>query len=47
MSPQPVVFLGVGFETTIPTVAVTLKNALSGNVKNLFVLPAFKTIHNL
>ena len=45
VAPQPAVFLGVGFETTIPTVAVTLKAALSQNVKNLFVLPAFKTIH--
>jgi hydrogenase expression/formation protein HypD len=44
-APHPTVFLGVGFETTIPTVAATLKTALSGNAENLFVLPAFKTIH--
>jgi hydrogenase expression/formation protein HypD len=43
--PHPVVFLGVGFETTIPTVAATVKAAASAGVANLFVLPAFKTIH--
>ncbi len=45
MEPKPVIFLGVGFETTIPTVAATLKAARSRNIRNLFVLPAFKTIH--
>ncbi|MGC8603623.1 MAG: hydrogenase formation protein HypD, partial [Desulfomonilaceae bacterium] len=45
MAPKQVVFLGVGFETTIPTIAATLKAALAQNVRNLFVLPAFKTIH--
>lgn len=45
IAPQPAIFLGVGFETTIPTVAATLKTALARNVKNLFVLSAFKTIH--
>ena len=44
-SPRPTVFLGVGFETTIPTVAATLKAAALRGVDNLFVLPAFKTIH--
>lgn len=44
-APRPVVFLGVGFETTTPTVAVTLTKALSEGVRNLFVLSAFKTIH--
>ena len=44
-APRPVVFLGVGFETTSPTIAVTLKIALSKGIENLFVLPAFKTIH--
>ncbi len=43
--PRPVVFLGVGFETTSPTVAITLKMALSKKIDNFFVLPAFKTIH--
>jgi hydrogenase expression/formation protein HypD len=44
-APRPVVFLGVGFETTSPTIAMTLKMALSKGIENLFVLPAFKTIH--
>jgi hydrogenase expression/formation protein HypD len=44
-APRPTVFLGVGFETTIPTCAGLLKMALSRSVKNLFVLGAFKTIH--
>ncbi len=44
-APRPVVFLGVGFETTSPTIAVTLKMALAKKIENLFVLPAFKTIH--
>jgi len=44
-APRPTVFLGVGFETTIPTIAATLKAALAGEADNLFVLPAFKTIH--
>jgi len=42
---RPTVFLGVGFETTIPTIAATLKTALARGVENLYVLPAFKTIH--
>lgn len=42
---RPTVFLGVGFETTIPTVAATLKTAKVREIENFFVLPAFKTIH--
>ncbi len=42
---RPTVFLGVGFETTIPTVAATLKTAKVRGIENFFVLPAFKTIH--
>ncbi len=42
---RPTVFLGVGFETTVPTIAATLKAALARGIENLFVLPAFKTIH--
>jgi hydrogenase expression/formation protein HypD len=42
---RPTVFLGVGFETTIPTVAATVKMAKMQGVQNLYVLPAFKTIH--
>lgn len=44
-SGRPTVFLGVGFETTIPTVAATLKTATARGIENFFVLPAFKTIH--
>lgn len=43
--PRPVVFLGVGFETTSPTIAATVKMAANSGIKNFFVLPAFKTIH--
>jgi len=45
ISPRPAVFLGVGFETTIPTIAATFQTALARGTENLFVLPAFKTIH--
>jgi hydrogenase expression/formation protein HypD len=40
----PVVFLGVGFETTIPTVASVFLRADDLGVANLFLYPAFKTI---
>lgn len=45
MNPKPVVFLGVGFETTSPTIAATVKAAAKIDLKNFLVLPAFKTIH--
>ncbi|MEW6350318.1 MAG: hydrogenase formation protein HypD [Thermodesulfobacteriota bacterium] len=45
LNPKPVVFLGIGFETTIPTVAATVKAALARGIANLFVINAFKTIH--
>ncbi len=38
---RDVVFLGVGFETTIPAIALTVKAALEEGVKNFAVLPAF------
>jgi hydrogenase expression/formation protein HypD len=38
------VFLGVGFETTVPTVAATVLTARKDNVANFTVLPMFKTI---
>jgi hydrogenase expression/formation protein HypD len=38
------VFLGVGFETTAPTVAATVLAAQESGVGNFFVLPMFKTI---
>lgn len=44
-SPRPAVFLGVGFETTVPTIAATVKTAQAQGIDNLYVLPAFKTIH--
>lgn len=39
-----VVFIGVGFETTSPTVAATLVQAMEGGLENFFVLCAFKVI---
>jgi len=39
-----VVFMGVGFETTSPTVASALKEARSRKIKNFFVLSNFKLI---
>jgi hydrogenase expression/formation protein HypD len=39
-----VVFLAVGFETTAPTVAATLRSAVSAGVKNFTVLCAHKTV---
>jgi len=38
------VFLGVGFETTAPTVAATVLAAQESGVRNFTVLPMFKTI---
>ena len=39
-----VVFIGVGFETTSPTIAATLVQAAEKNTDNFFVLCAFKVI---
>jgi hydrogenase expression/formation protein HypD len=41
---KKVVFLGVGFETTAPTIAGSIKTAASREVTNYFVLAAHKTI---
>jgi hydrogenase expression/formation protein HypD len=41
---KAVVFLGVGFETTTPTIAWTIKAAAEQGVKNYYVLCAHKTI---
>jgi hydrogenase expression/formation protein HypD len=38
------VFLGIGFETTAPTVAATVLAARESGVRNFTVLPMFKTI---
>ncbi len=41
---RTVVFVGVGFETTIPTVAATVLRAVARGVHNFCVLPAFKLV---
>jgi hydrogenase expression/formation protein HypD len=41
---KEVVFIGVGFETTSPTIAATILAADKQKVNNFFVLPAFKLI---
>jgi hydrogenase expression/formation protein HypD len=43
---RPFIFLGVGFETTAPTVAATIQEAQKRNVKNFFVFSAHKTVPN-
>ncbi len=43
-SSLPVVFLAVGFETTIPTVVSTLLQAQEQGVENLLFYTAFKTV---
>jgi hydrogenase expression/formation protein HypD len=40
----PVVFLAVGFETTIPTILSALADARAGGIRNLFLYTAFKTV---
>ncbi len=41
---KKIIFLGVGFETTVPTVAFALKEAKNKKVANFFVLSAHKLI---
>jgi hydrogenase expression/formation protein HypD len=41
---KQVVFLGVGFETTVPTIAVTIKTAAAKGLKNFSVLSVHKTV---
>ncbi len=41
---KKVVFMGIGFETTSPTVAATLIKARKQRIKNFFVLSSFKLI---
>lgn len=41
---EPVVFLGIGFETTIPIVLSAFKEALGEGIRNLFLYSAFKVI---
>ncbi len=39
-----VVFVGIGFETTTPTIAATMLRARAAGVENFCVLPAFKVV---
>ena len=39
-----VVFLGVGFETTTPAIAWTIKHAFDKGIKNYYILGAHKTV---
>lgn len=41
---RQVVFLGVGFETTTPAIAWTIKDAFEKGIKNYYVLSAHKTV---
>jgi hydrogenase expression/formation protein HypD len=41
---KSVVFIGIGFETTSPAVALTVKEAKAKEIRNFYVLPAFKTV---
>lgn len=41
---KKIIFLGIGFETTAPTVAAPLKRAFQEGVHNFYVLNAFKTM---
>lgn len=41
---KQVVFLGVGFETTVPTIAATIKHAAAQGVSNFSVLSVHKTV---
>jgi hydrogenase expression/formation protein HypD len=41
---KKVVFMGVGFETTAPTVAAAVIEAKKRGVRNFFVMPCFKTV---
>jgi hydrogenase expression/formation protein HypD len=41
---RKVVFMGIGFETTSPTVAATIQQAKTQGIKNFFVLSNFKLI---
>jgi hydrogenase expression/formation protein HypD len=41
---RQVIFLGIGFETTAPTVASTLRNARHKNLKNFSVFSVHKTV---
>ncbi|MCX8014722.1 MAG: hydrogenase formation protein HypD [candidate division WOR-3 bacterium] len=41
---KPVVFIGVGFETTAPTIAVAILKAQDKKIQNFYLVPYFKLI---
>jgi hydrogenase expression/formation protein HypD len=41
---KQVIFLGIGFETTIPTIAAVYQKAAIMKINNLFLYSAFKTV---
>jgi len=41
---KAIIFIGVGFETTSPTIAATILAAEKRKVRNFYILPAFKVI---
>lgn len=41
---KKIIFIGVGFETTAPTAAMTILEAKKNNIKNFYVLSNFKTV---
>ena len=43
-SNKDIIFVGVGFETTAPTVAAALKYAKENNINNFLVAPLFKLV---
>jgi hydrogenase expression/formation protein HypD len=43
---KKIVFLGIGFETTAPSTAISLQQAKKQGIKNYFVLSAHKTMPN-
>lgn len=43
-SEKRVIFFGVGFETTTPTLAITAREAKKAQLKNFFIYPANKTV---
>ena len=43
-SDKPIVFLGVGFETTVPTIATTFLRIFKEKRENMFLYTGFKTV---
>ncbi len=41
---KSIVFIGIGFETTAPTIAATILTAVKRKLSNFYVIPAFKII---